>query len=275
MADAPRPPCRAELPKKRVRGRRIGPLMRSPRRLAAAFGLLTISIGWACSSSTSPTAGFTSLSIFGPSALRTAETAQFRAVGVRKDGSEEEVSAQWSVTGTALTVEVASGAALGAQPGLAQLRASVAGLSTVRSISVVPDMQGTWRGFTRVSCVNNVTGDINGPSAFCKTPSYAFTTTMTVNAQQGGALVGVLDIHHIGGFVSWNVLTDGAWDWPNVTVTEPTEYGEYQIVLNGWTFGPQTQPSVVSGTGPLEVKFTNAFGPQHYIFKVATMTLER
>jgi len=243
---------------------------------AVVFALAGITAGAACSSSTSPTSGFTSLSILGPASLRTGEAVQFLAKGVRKDGSQEGVLAQWSVTGTSLTVEVASGAALGAQPGLAQLRASVAGVSTVRPIDVVPDMRGTWKGFTRVSCLNsNVTGETVGPTPFCKTPSFDFTTTLTVNAQQGGSLVGLLDIHHVAGLVSWNVFNDGAWNWPNFTVSELVEYGPYEIILNDWKFEPQAQLSMLSGAGPLELKFTNAFGYQHYIFKVATMTLQR
>ena len=65
------------------------------KHLAVALAVATTAIASACLS-TSPTAAFTGLSILGQEALRAGESVQFRAMGVRKDGSEEEVLAQWA-----------------------------------------------------------------------------------------------------------------------------------------------------------------------------------
>ena len=204
---------------------------------------------------------------------------QFRAMGIRTDGSQEEVLAQWSVTGTSLTVEVASGSALGGQPGTGELRASVSGVSAVRSITVVPDIRGTWSGTTHFSCLkDNVTRLVGeGPSHCGKTLGWDYTTVLNINAQQSESVVGTLTLHDdngISGPVSGSVLVDGTLDWgAKFSLGAITETGPYEYVFNDWRL--LAQPSGISGSGELEKKFTNAWGYQHYILKVATMTLRR
>lgn len=200
-------------------------------------------------------------------------------MGIRTDGSQDEVLSQWSVTGTSLTVGAASGAALGVQPGTGELRASVSGVSAVRFITVVPDIRGTWSGTTHFSCLkDNVTRLVGeGPSHCGKTPGWDYTTVLNINVQQGESAVGTLTLHGdngISGPVSGSVLVDGTLDWgPKFTLSDVTETGPYEYVFNEWRL--LAQPSGISGFGGLEMKFTNAWGYQHYILKVATMTLQR
>ena len=260
----------------------IGILMASKmslHRRTTIFAFVGIFAGWACSGSTAPGRGFTSLTILGPSALRTGETAQFRAMGLRSDGSQEEVAAQWSVTGAALTVESASGSALAAQPGTAELRASLSGISAVRALAVVPDVRGAWSGTTHFSCLkDNVTLLIGGGPSICgKSLSWDYTTVLDINSQQGDSVVGTLEIHGdngLRGFVSGSVLVDGTLPLgTKFAVGAMTETGPSEYVFNDWQL--RAQPSGISGSGELELKFTNAFGYQHFVLKVATMSLQR
>jgi hypothetical protein len=245
-------------------------------RRAGLLVVVIAAVDLACSA-TSPST-FGTLSIQGPEALRTGESFQFRVMRVRKDGSQEEVLGQWSVTGPYMTVQAANGMALAGSPGIAELRVSVDGIAGVQTVRVVPDMRGTWTGDMVISCtggnVTRVEGEGPGP---CKTPTITNKATLEASAQQGDRVTGTFTYLNsvVGPFVG-SVGVDASWDWPEFTATAISEHGTVSgYIFKGWRMTSQTQPGPVSGSGTVEHKHTNAWGYQHYIFSNVSMTLQR
>lgn len=251
--------------------------MMQPRRVASV--LVAVSLVVSACSSTNPSELLGSLSIQGPASLRTAESAQFRAMRLRKDGSQEEVLAKWSVTPEYMTTDSVSGVSTGRSPGIAELRAFVDGVSAVAAVRVVPDMRGTWTGTAVFSCAaDNVTRVVGGgPTPFCKVPSFSSQTILGGPDQVGDHVVGVFSISgsNPGPFMG-RVDIDGSWEWPDFITTGVSEPGlpPHEYVFKGWRMTPPASGQV-SGSGSIDQKFANAWGYQHYSFRNVTMTLRR
>jgi hypothetical protein len=206
------------------------------------------------------------------------ESGQFRVMRVRNDGSQEEALAQWSVAGPHMTVQAANGIAVGATPGIGQLRASVNGISTVRAVRVVPDMRGTWTGTFVLSCaagdVTRVIGEGPGP---CKTPTITNRAIFGAPEQAGEAVAGVFTIFdYVTGAFTGRVGVDGSWDWPGFTAAAISSHGTpTDYIFKGWRMTFHAVSGQVSGSGSVEHKHTNNWGYQHYSFRNVTMTLQR
>ncbi len=208
--------------------------------------------------------------------MRTAESIQFRAIAVRKNGASEEVRPQWAVSSASLSVEASSGLTLGGTPGTAELRASLDGVSGIRSVKVVPDMRGAWNGTLVIDCTS---GDITwvgeGPGV-CKTPTISNTARLQIDTQVGDVAVGAFTYLGGSGSFASKVGLNGSWDWPGFTSSSLTDTGYYYATFRDWHLTPQAAASgEMAGAGVLERTYTNAWGPQHWVFGAVTMTLKR
>ena len=214
--------------------------MRARRLSAAALcGILFTSGGLiACGgggggSTTSPSATVTSLGISpGTDTLKLRASESFTANATMSNGTTNVVTATWRSDNTSVATIDSTGRATGVASGRATITAEYQGLSANRTLRVVPDYQGTWRGFLSMrSC--SATGDWQLADVCGDLTAGDQDTLSLTLSQQSANVSGTIDIGGFAGPITGTIADNGSL---SLTGLYNTSYDGFpvQIGVSDW-----------------------------------------
>ena len=93
---------------------------------------------------TEPTGPITALTIVGPDAVRAESTTRYSATGMQQGGGEVAVTPSWTSTNPNVATIGADGSLVSRSPGSVRLEASAQGVTSSKTIEVVPSVAGRW-----------------------------------------------------------------------------------------------------------------------------------
>lgn len=193
---------------------------------------------------TTPSTVVTSVTIIGSTdMLKVGELVTFTATAAHSDGSAAAVT-QWSSDApSVMTVDAVTGSATGVAAGKATLIASHDGMVGTRLIRVVPDYQGSWSGFYRVTSCSD-SGDYS-TFGWCNTFRGSVQPVAISLSQTRDTVSGTIAFDQYTGATSGQIADNGVLTLWSTAVT-----GTASMTISNWN---TTAASPGSMTGSFSI----------------------